>query len=905
MPNIVSRLIQELPLVARRRQRFRPETRAHLPALKHGWGVLLSASTRMMRQTQLCHQALRGERPFSMAFIRAQCTLMCVSAFSMLRQQQALTRRGHPAQSKALNRLCHALDGLIRCPSPPSPSEPPLNLILPMTRIDRNASAHAGVRAAYLGDIKNTFPDIHIPEGFVVTSAGHDLFFGHNELHIEINRRVQATQIRTFADMCRMSSQLQQLIINQSLPDELQASIHAAYRDLEAAAGHRGVRVALRSSAIGENTADHPFAGHYRTEINVSEDLLFTAYKEILASSYSLTAMNARFRHGLKDEDHPLAIYCLAMTDTTSAGVMYTRHPIIAGSTSIYIHAAHGLAKAITEGRVNPDVWEITRPPNPRVLRRIIREKSKRCVSFLSEEGVSLLPTPASQRHQSALSEDQAMQLARLGAMLEEHFGSALDIEWSFSKTGQLSLLQVRPLANSLPAPRMAPGAAPNMAPNPEAGTEAGSEADTGADTGADTEADTGADTEAGAAPGARQDIACQWSEVPARGEQIASPGCASGRAFVIRNNKDLLHFPDQAVLITETPLSRWSAVLPRASALVIERSGSTFGHLAGIAREYGIPALMGVKGATTLFTPGTMIMVDARRQCVLSAPPDSSPVRDGAPRRSFHSTPVHHTLRRVMDKVGPLSRINPLEPRVSMDNMATLNDLAHTCLLQACRQVLELSHITGILRPLAVAHPANWWVLDLDDQRLDKGQDPGTASAQPFFSANRPVLDALWQGIASREWTLFTNSTRRHPILRWLRRLRAAVRTLSTPRPRIFILSQDCVHLHLSLERALFCVQARTGPAARENALCFLWHWIDQQTPPQAWLDQLIAVLAKHGFQTDQAVDGLFIWQANVAHRDIPSLTRFLGFLIGHVQSSTLNTPLPENIADLFPGSP
>ena len=179
---------------------------------------------------------------------------------------------------------------------------------------------------ANLGEITGELPEIAVPPGFAITAAAYERFLSHNQLTDEINRRLQSMEEQEISDLYRKSAEIQTLIMSADLPPELAEAISQAYADLASAAGG-AVKVALRSSAIGEDAADTSSAGQYHSELNVSADNLHAVYKEVLASKYALTAVSYRLHKGLRDEDVAMCVGCMAMVDSACGGVMYSRDP--------------------------------------------------------------------------------------------------------------------------------------------------------------------------------------------------------------------------------------------------------------------------------------------------------------------------------------------------------------------------------------------------------------------------------------------------------------------------------------------------------------------------------------------------------------------------------------------------
>jgi pyruvate,water dikinase len=182
------------------------------------------------------------------------------------------------------------------------------------------------------------------------------------------------------------------------------------------------MNLSVRSSALGEDTEKSSFAGQYRSNLNVSQEFLADAYKEIVASKYSPQAIMYRLNMGFRDEDMAMCVGCMAMVDAVSSGVMYSRDPANIRNDVIVINAVWGLAKSIVDGTVSPDLFVVSKAPVGRVLKLEIRTKDEKFVCF-PEEGTCLLASVGREKDEPAITDEQAAILARLAVDLEDHFG--------------------------------------------------------------------------------------------------------------------------------------------------------------------------------------------------------------------------------------------------------------------------------------------------------------------------------------------------------------------------------------------------------------------------------------------------------------------------------------------------
>jgi len=389
------------------------------------------------------------------------------------------------------------------------------------------------------------------------------------------------------------------------------------------------------------------------------------------------------------------------MVEAVAGGVMYSRDPTNIRRDIILINGVHGLAKTVVDGSVTPDLWEVSRTEPLTITKRVIHDKELKAVC-LPGEGIILTPDPDGK--QPALSEAQVLDLARIALRLEEHFQSPQDIEWSIDADGRLYILQSRPLKQLSVSDR----------------------------------------DEAWAA-----DIA---NPVLLRGGERASPGVAAGPAVLVKNNLDVLQFPDGAVLVTAFAHPGWATLLPRAKAVVTDRGGIT-GHLANVAREFGIPALFNTFEATHKLEPGIEITVDADGHAIYAGRVES--LLAAAPERKglMVGTPVFETLKEVMGFITPLNLTNPESPEFKPQGCRTLHDITRFAHEVSVKEMFALDRDKAItkhfIKRLATQVPMQWLVLNLEDGF--KEDAPGK-EVELDNIASIPML-ALWEGITAVPW--------------------------------------------------------------------------------------------------------------------------------------------------------
>ncbi|MBW2054130.1 MAG: PEP/pyruvate-binding domain-containing protein, partial [Deltaproteobacteria bacterium] len=287
----------------------------------HSFKLLLNANNRTLEIMADIERALQGKQPFGMSFVRSSCTAVSVNIFNMIKNIEKLAPGKYGKLNDRFNNIQQYIDLLLS----QKKSMEDERLILSLDTVNKEMTDLVGSKMANLGEIKNRL-QIKVPGGFVITAAAYERFIRENDLQAEIDRRFQSADVDNMERLYTLSSEIQQLIIASVIPDDLAVSIMQAWKHFTSETGDR-TTLALRSSALGEDTQESSFAGQYRSELNVSIESIFQAYKEVIASKYSLQAVTYRLNRGFKDEDISMCVGCMAMVDAVAGGVMYSRNP--------------------------------------------------------------------------------------------------------------------------------------------------------------------------------------------------------------------------------------------------------------------------------------------------------------------------------------------------------------------------------------------------------------------------------------------------------------------------------------------------------------------------------------------------------------------------------------------------
>lgn len=672
-----------------------PEEAARLRAAfqgrYHQFKLLLNANNKALEAMARLEQARRAAEPFGMPFLRANATAVSVNVAQIIRALDSLAPDKYAALWDRFREVERHLEAALAASSLPETHA----LVLPLASVDRSLAAQVGGKMANLGDLSSSL-GLPIPAGFVVTAQGYQRFMEHNELQPEIDRLLQAGG-GDGAHALELSTLIQQRIVKAEVPTDLAEAIGDAHGALRRRHG-ADIRVSIRSSALGEDLEGVSFAGQYRSILNVGAEYLLQAYKDVVASKYNLTAMLYRLAHGIRDEDVAMCVGCCVMIDARTGGVAYSHGPA-GDDEAVVVASVLGLPQAVVDGSAPCDVYRLTRSTAPQLLERQVAEKRERLACFPGE-GVQRVPIPPELASQPSLLEPEAVAVARLAMQLEQHYGGPQDIEWAIDQAGRLHVLQCRPL-------HRAPQAGPRQ----------------------------------------------QVTDVPrVSGGVTACPGGAAGPVFVVERNADLLRFPPGAVLVTAHALPIWGALVGRAAAVVTEE-GSVTSHLASVSREFGVPALFGVAGATARLLPGEVVTVDATGRAVYAGRVEPLLVKNLPVPPPLASTPVHRVLENVLAHVSPLHLLDPDAPEFRPSQCRTLHDITRFCHETAVREMFSFARdqtpTERASKQLVVDVPMQLWLLDLDDGL----RAPPTGKYVHLDDVVSVPMLALWEGMHALPW--------------------------------------------------------------------------------------------------------------------------------------------------------
>jgi pyruvate,water dikinase len=430
-----------------------------------------------------------------------------------------------------------------------------------------------GGKNASLGEMyqKLSTQGVRVPNGFATTAQAYRYMLQESGAVDELHEALDGLDASDMGDLARRAKRAREIVYGSPIPDDLAAQIIEAYHQLQAEYGD-DVSLAVRSSATAEDLPTASFAGQQETFLNVrGEESLLDACKRCFASLFTDRSIHYRVDQGFDHFDVALSIGVMKMvrSDLASSGVMFSLDTESGFRDVVFITGAYGLGENVVQGAVDPDEFYVHKPTlalgHRAVLRRLLGDKAVKMVFV--EGGTKTttrnIPTPKADRSRFCLSDVEVLELADSAVVIENHYGRPMDMEWAKDGLdGQLYIVQSRPetVASQRQATLLESYVLDGVG-----------------------------------------DLVIEGRSV---GEKIAS-----GRARVIDSVAHLSEFQPGEVLVADSTTPDWEPVMKTAAAIVTNRGGRTC-HAAIIARELGVPAVVGTGEATTTVLTGDVVTV-------------------------------------------------------------------------------------------------------------------------------------------------------------------------------------------------------------------------------------------------------------------------------------------------------
>ena len=656
-----------------------PEPPPELVERYHLYKRLLAANNAILAIQADLQDKMNKEFLFDMSYVRAAIGRVEGEARDLVEALMSMSQGRYSLLETALQEVLGKISKELA-----EPQLTPGPLILPLNEVKEGW--FFGGKAEKLGDLVRM--GLSVPPGFGISANAQKLFFDQSGLEEFIQKSIISVNLKELDELNKASAAMRERILSSPLPSELSELLHQHLDNLGTD------RVAVRSSALQEDSY-FSFAGQFETILNVPSSSVEQQYKEVVASQFTPRALFYCQTKGFSYQELAMGVVVMKMVEPKAAGVLYTADPR-EGHRATIVNAVCGLGSLAVGGTVEPDIYRVEAS---QVVAQQVGDKERMHVAA-PEGGIAEAAVPT-ERGGLCLTEPEVLQLASLGAKVEQSFGQPQDIEWALDTTGTFFLLQARPL-------RLKPTAKAESIPP-----------------------------------------IIKEAKVLIDHGAIASRGAAAGQLYILQDEK-LQEVPQGAVLVTKRALPEYGLVADRVAAVVCE-VGSVTSHLATVLREAGIPAIFGVKGATQVLPSGAEVTVDAfygtiyegRQEELLRAGPQESPVKQS---RSWR------VLENVLKYITPLHLLDPRADNFRPEFCTTIHDITRFVHEKAMGEMFQISGVPQetLARRLVSNIPLDVHLIDLGGGLRPEALN--RIEVHPEDITSRPMA-AYWRGVKAVGW--------------------------------------------------------------------------------------------------------------------------------------------------------
>lgn len=703
-----------------------------------------------------------------------------------------------------------------------------------LEEITRDLADAVGAKVANLGEVRNVV-GLPVPPGFAVTAFAYRAFVEGSGLQARLTEAWERIPWDDPAGLAAVSGEMQQIITGAEIPQEVREAITLTVHDLYRKAPGRP-RIAIRSSAIGEDT-QASFAGQYSSFLNVPLEQVLRRYRETLASKFNSQALVYMKAKGFREESIAMSVGCFLMVDAVAAGVAYSLDPTDPNLGTMLISGVWGLGKPVVDGSMTPDVYILPRQPGRGGAEVRVATKSRRVVPAPAG-GTMEEEVPEDLRDKPCLTPEQTEILAGYVRTLDLHYRCPQDVEWVLDREGRLLILQTRPLALGEVAMARVP----------------------------------------------RED-ALAGRRLLLAGGSTACAGAAAGPVVRVSEDADLDAFPKGGVLAARQNSPTFGRVMARTAAIVTDVGGVT-GHMACLAREFGVPTITNA-GAATALPVGVEVTVDATHRKVYEGRIEELLLAGAIQRGPQRDVPRLAVMERVVNRIAHLNLIDPGSNAFRAKNCRTYHDVVRFCHEMA---ISEMFHITdykdlteqGVAYRLETDVPLGIYVVDLGG---GVNAPLGARVITPEQVISIPMR-ALWRGITTPgvQWAGARPIDLRGLFSVWANTMVDTARSERGLGDNSYALvGEQYMNFGSRLGYHFSTLETVCGPHFDENSITFRFKGGAADVQRRERRVRFIAeVLEHHGFEVDRRQDLLNAWVKKLPQERVEDLLVVLGRLMG-----------------------
>lgn len=743
----------------------------------------------------------------------------------LINSLQAMRPAAYAELSESYQRIAGLLDRLL--PQPEIATSPPYALLL--EKAWEYPEILGGKAAALAHILRET--EIPVQTGFIITTHAFHRFLEENNLQTVIARELRRVNLQDPERLLKIVDRLQQAIMRGTIPQDVRQSVVDSMGRIIGT--DSSTSWAVRSSAIAED-GESSFAGQYETVLGVKQEDIFTAYKKVLASKYTPTALTYRLHCGLADSEVPMAVLVLPMVDSRTSGVMYSLDPLDTSQGEyLVITAVRGLGTYLVDGSSVPDTFLVSRK-NPDHF------WAKRAAPRQNDVAP---PGRSVEKKGMCLDDAVASTLAKWGLELEALAGGVpQDVEWTEDQAGRLFILQSRPI-------QISQAALPEILPQDETGNTL--------------------------PPVANTAVLLEMGTP-------ASVGIATGPVHRLMNEADL-HLVEPGSILLSPGIPPSLVPLAHKVGAVLSEHGSKASHFASVAREFGLPLIVGLGKVADSLGHGQVVTVDAYRGVVYEGEVDELL----AWQEKQQARPPSPFQRKIAPLINLISHLNLTDPAAAdfvPGNCRTFHDVVRFVHEKGTREMFSLVDAKGRglhrAKTLETEIPIVMQVLDLGQGLTAAAGKKKSVSPADFQST---PMQAVWAGLSDKEvqWAeglLHLDWERFDQVSGGIFSLKSSSLLASYA-----LLAKNYAHLLLRFGYHFAVVDALCGERPEENHIQFRFKGGGGTSKKIAWrLLMLGKVLHHFGFVVHIQEDML---EAKCMRRDSEDSAlrlRVLGYLLG-----------------------
>ncbi len=576
--------------------------------------------------------------------------------------------------------------------------------IIDFGEIDSGMTELVGGKNANLGEVGNHL-NMQIPPGFAISTGAYRRFMAYNGLWPEVLRIHEEYLGDDDKSAARYNRAIDRLFNAAHVPPDLVTAINKQVGLLRnKRIGEHGLTV--RSSASGEDALGRSFAGQFKTALNCQYDDIIPAYMKVVASRFKYGVFVYAGPRVFDEAELPMAVGIQEMIIPDTAGVMYSVDPSGDCLDCLAIAACFGLGAGVVDGMTDTDYYQVSRLDPTQIISRRIGAKKTQIVP-MELQGITSIPVHENQQGRACLSDGQIIELAEKALILERYFKRPVDVEWCFDQRGNLFILQYRPMM---------------IAANPR-------------DERRENERDL-----------------LNVTVIMRRQGQVAQRGIAAGKVRQVREDDEAEAFPVGAIAVTKYTTPRLASIIRRASAIITD-IGSPTGHMATVAREFGVPMIVNTMSATRLLAEGIEITVDAEENIIYEGIIKELLEYETKAKDVYRDLQEYRILRQLLRLISPLFLLDPKNADFTPKNCRTYHDMVRFCHEKAVQILIDLNmssrQFRGIkTKELKFEIPLGLHIIDLGGGLTAPLSDKGNIDS--LDSVNSLPMRAILMGLVT-----------------------------------------------------------------------------------------------------------------------------------------------------------